>query len=124
MRDAVTGPVDTLSLRIARFLDENYRPTGHRLQLMVGLASSAADEGVFVAAADASVVAQELEPARRVARIQPRPRENTLRDDDVVYFLARFGHEYASAIFGADSGLSIPLITRAAGDAGIPVAFF
>jgi hypothetical protein len=68
-----------------------YRPEGHRLGIAVVGTPPAACEDAF----ERALRAHGLSPQRRLARIGPRLGEDDVRADDVVDFLARYGHEYA-----------------------------
>ncbi|GAA3525935.1 hypothetical protein GCM10022263_13360 [Nocardioides daeguensis] len=75
-----------------------HRPTGHRRGICL-LPEVPPD----VAAAAAQVLAEHGEEReRRLATIAPRPGAEHTTDDEIVYFLDRFGHEYTVVLCGAD----------------------
>lgn len=90
---AATSP-DAWELRLRAL----HRPTGWRRGICV-LPEVPPD----VADAAARVLAEHGEErVRRLATIMPRPGAALTTDDEVVYFLDRFGHEYTVVLCGAD----------------------
>jgi hypothetical protein len=63
-----------------------------------------------------------LEPARRLARIQPRLGEPKLRSADLADFVERYGHEYTTLMFdGASTFASDSSVAAAARVAGCEI---
>lgn len=90
---AATSP-DAWELRLRAL----HRPTGWRRGICV-LPEVPPD----VADAAARVLAEHGEErVRRLATVMPRPGAALTTDDEVVYFLDRFGHEYTVVLCGAD----------------------
>jgi hypothetical protein len=113
----MTIMVSVQDAAVVGFLAANYAPVGYRVQLMVGFPASAA----LVDAAVATVVAAGLDPARRVARMHPRPGEDALRTDDLLEFLRKYGHEYCVGVLVEQPSLDAEAITAAAAAVGFPV---
>lgn len=88
-----TGP-DARDLQLRAL----HRPTGWRLGICL-LPEVPTD----VVDAAARVLAEHGEEReRRIATIAPRPGAEHTTDDEIVYFLDRFGHEYTVVLCGAD----------------------
>jgi hypothetical protein len=71
-----------------------HRPEGRRLGVAVGM--PAAEEllaGVAQVLRDGGA-----EPARRLARLRPRPGERATRAEDAAYFIDHYGHEYTAIV--------------------------
>jgi kynureninase len=102
---------------IREFLDDAYRPVGYRAQLMVGFPPLPR----FESAATDAVSRAGLDPARRVARMHPRPGEQHLRTDDLVEFITKYGHEYSAGLLGATSTQEMAAVTAAARAVGFSI---
>lgn len=104
---------------LAEELAEHYTPHGRRLGILVAGALDAQDD----AAVDGAVAASGQLPQRRVARLQPRVGEASLRAEDVVDFARRYGHEYSVAVLAGavahDPGVGA--VRRALVDEGVVV---
>lgn len=79
-------------------LGRRFRPEGHRL----GIAVASAAATPLLPELERLLESHDLRPQRRLARLHPRVGEDTLRADDVVDFLERYGHEYALFVIPAD----------------------
>jgi kynureninase len=112
---------DPANALLKDLLERFYRPAGHRLGIVI-LA-----EGPPAAAAVAAEVlsARGQVPARRLARLQPRPDEPSVRPQDVADFLRRYGHEYSVVWFPAGGALRAEVsgITAAAHQAGCAIGW-
>ncbi|GID30346.1 hypothetical protein [Paractinoplanes brasiliensis] len=71
-----------------------HRPAGRRLGIAVGMpASGELIDGVAEILREAGAL-----PARRLARLRPRPGEVATRPQDAAYFVRRYGHEYTTIV--------------------------
>jgi hypothetical protein len=101
---ATTG-TDAWELRLRAL----HRPTGWRRGMCL-LPEAPTD----VADAAARVLAEHGEAReRRLATIEPRPGAERTTDDEIVYFLDRFGHEYTVVLCGADRAATTALRSAA-----------
>jgi kynureninase len=105
------------------FLRRSYRPDGVRLGILT-------DHGVDPRVLDVleeCLAAHDMLPARRLARLRPRPQEHCLRSEDLVDFLTRYGHEYQVVLLraaaGIGDGLDIAAVTAAGNAAGCAVGW-
>jgi len=84
-----------------------HRPSGRRLGVAVALPAPAAlVDGVAAILTDSGQL-----PARRLARLRPRPGESTTRAQDVAWFVERFGHEYTAVVLAP--GMLTPVVETA-----------
>lgn len=77
----------------SRFLAERFHPAGVRL----GLLLLAECDGADAEAAAEQLAAHGLDPARRLAKLRPRPGSPAVTTGEVTGFLRRYGHEYCAA---------------------------
>jgi len=92
----VTGARETGSAKAA--LAHAYAPAP-RIRVGILLVAGAMSEAGSAQAVDDALMAAGHTALRRCARLQPRPGESDLRVDDVLGFLALYGHEYATVAF-------------------------
>ncbi|MBB5135696.1 kynureninase [Thermocatellispora tengchongensis] len=97
-----------------------YRPEGFRLGIVL---SGGCAEQVAAAASDV-LTAHGQAPARRLARLLPRPGEPAERPEDVAGFLEKYGHEYAVAWLPAPAReADLIAITAAARGSGCAIGW-
>jgi len=99
-------------------LSRHYRPSGHRLGIMVSAGCSEVD----TALCEETLRAHGQAPLRRLARLHPRPGGPALDAAEYADFLRRYGHEYCVAWLPAVDGTAE--ITAAAREAGCAVGFY
>ncbi|GAB6896977.1 hypothetical protein [Kineosporia succinea] len=75
-----------------------HRPAGRRLGIIAGMPL---DE-TLLNQISAILEASGQPPLRRLARLRPRPGENTTRPHDAAWFVERFGHEYTTVVLTPD----------------------
>ena len=95
----VNGSWPTGAVALEMELDRVYQPDGRRLGIIAAGDVSMEDIEVI----ERAIRSHDLEPARRLARLQPRVGEATLRAEDVSDFATKYGHEYSVVVI--DSGL-------------------
>ncbi|GLY31029.1 hypothetical protein [Kineosporia sp. NBRC 101731] len=93
-----------------RTIRDAHRPHGRRLGIIVGMP---APDDLLDGIAEILTHSGEL-PARRLARLRPRPGETTTRPQDVAWFVQRFGHEYTTVVL--DPGMLSPAAEAACRD--------
>lgn len=76
-----------------------FAPEGHRL----GIAVATPTPPTYLAELEQLLQSHDLRPQRRLARLHPRLGEETVRADDIVDFLVRYGHEYALFVIPPDA---------------------
>lgn len=74
-----------------------YRPHGVRQGILADQRIGQRAQRVL----EECIAAHGLLPARRLARMRPRPLEGDLRSEDLVDFLTRYGHEYQVVLLQA-----------------------
>ncbi len=79
--------------RILAALTEQRAAGGRRLGMIVAHGDAAAEQ-----LASELLLAAGLAPARRLARLLPRPDETEPRPADVADFVRHYGHEYVTAV--------------------------
>lgn len=114
-------PAAILALR--GFLERVYRPCGVRLGILTDYRM---DQGIQ-RTLEEFITAHGMIPARRLAKLGPRPREGNLRSEDLVDFLTRYGHEYQVVLLQTRSDhspvLDIGSVTAAGHAAGCVVGW-
>ncbi|GAA1701350.1 hypothetical protein GCM10009808_19080 [Microbacterium sediminicola] len=92
-REEIHVNASSEDLALDAWLEEVYRPDGHRLGILSAAITTAA-----AGAVDDAIASEGLLPIRRHAQLTPRTGEDQLRPEDVADFVRRYGHEYQAAV--------------------------
>lgn len=119
-RPEETVVMNSLTVNLHLLMVSFYRPEGSRNRIVIE--DSAFPSDSYAVRSQARF--HGLDPDTAVARLRPRPGEDTLRTEDVLDFLAREGETVALLLLGGVDYLTgelmdIPAITAAARAAGV-----
>jgi kynureninase len=116
--------MNTLSVNLHLMMVSFYRPTRERFRILVEAGAFPSD--MYAVASQARF--HGFDPREAILRLEPRPGEDTLREEDILDTIDRHGPEIALVLMGnvnylTGQAFDMKAITRAAHERGCRVGF-
>jgi len=116
--------MNQLTVNLHLMLVSFYRPTAKRFRIICEAKAFPSDQYAF----ETHVKHHGFDPAEAVIEVSPREGEFTLRTDDILSVIDKYGHETALVLFGGinyytGQAFDMQAIAAAAGKAGARVGF-